>query len=157
MSEIEIREALTDDLYVILALYEQLSDERESARPTDRERSLAAFEQISADPARQLLLAERDGRIVGTLDLLIVPNLTHHAMPWAIVENVVVDVRERRTGAGRMLLSRAFEIARGAGCYKAQLLSGKHRAEAHAFYRDSGMEAAAEGLKIYFDRDGENG
>ena len=32
-----------------------------------------------------------------------------------------------------------------------QLLSGKHRTEAHSFYRRAGMSAVAEGFKLYFD------
>ena len=49
-----------------------------------------AIEEIVADPARSLLVAEIDGELVGTVDVLIAPNLTHHAQPWALVENVVV-------------------------------------------------------------------
>jgi hypothetical protein len=44
-----------------------------------------------------------------------------------------------------------IELARGAGCYKLQLVSGKHRAEAHDFYRSMGLSAVAEGFKLYFD------
>ncbi len=44
-----------------------------------------------------------------------------------------------------------IDLARAAGCCKVQLLSGKHRAEAHEFYRSLGLEPVAEGFKIYFD------
>jgi hypothetical protein len=43
------------------------------------------------------------------------------------------------------------ELARTAGCCKLQLVSGKPRAEAHEFYRSLGLDAVAEGFKIYFD------
>jgi GNAT superfamily N-acetyltransferase len=82
---------------------------------------------------------------------VVVPNLTHRGEPWAIVENVIVASAARRTGVGRALMARLIELARAAGCYKLQLLSGKHRAEAHAFYRSMGLDAVAEGFKIYFD------
>jgi hypothetical protein len=37
------------------------------------------------------------------------------------------------------------------GCHKVGLLSGKHRLEAHHFYRSMGFEAVAEGFKLYLD------
>ena len=107
--------------------------------------------EILADPARELAVALRGGRLVGTADMLIVPNLTHRGEPWAIVENVIVAGAERRSGAGRALIEHLIELARAAGCCKLQLISGKHRAEAHEFYRGMGLTAVAEGFKIYFD------
>jgi GNAT superfamily N-acetyltransferase len=107
--------------------------------------------EILADRARQLAVAVVDGRLVGTADLLVVRNLTHHGQPWAIVENVVVARAVRRTGVGRQLIGHLIELARAAGCYKLQLHSGKQRAEAHEFYRDLGLATVAEGFKIYFD------
>jgi GNAT superfamily N-acetyltransferase len=107
------------------------------------------LERIRADPARSLLVAELDGEVVGTVDVLIAPNLTHHAQPWALVENVVVDERARRLGAGRALMLRAIELAREAGCYKVNLISGNERTGAHDFYRSLGFEAIGRGFKTY--------
>jgi hypothetical protein len=50
-------------------------------------------------PGRSLLVAEVDDTVVGTIDLLIVPNVTHGGRPWAIVENLIVD--EAARGAAR--------------------------------------------------------
>ncbi len=55
--------------------------------PADVAGSRASMEAILADPARHLLLATVDGEILGTVDLLIAANLTHHCEPWAIIEN----------------------------------------------------------------------
>ena len=89
--------------------------------------------------------------MAGTVDVLTVTNLTHGGRPWAVVENVVVAGAHRRRGIGRALMHEAMGQARRAGCYKVQLTSGKHRADAHAFYRSLGFEAVAEGFKAYFD------
>jgi GNAT superfamily N-acetyltransferase len=80
-----------------------------------------------------------------------VPNLTHGGAPWAIVENVVVDAAVRRCGVGRRLMEDVAHRCRTAGCYKIQLLSRKHRAEAHSFYRMLGFEASAEGFRCYLE------
>jgi GNAT superfamily N-acetyltransferase len=111
--------------------------------------------QISADPARTLLVAVLDGAVVGTVDVLIAPNLTHYARPWVLVENVVVASSARRLGAGRALMERALEIARDAGCYKVNLISGDQRTGAHDFYRSLGFQAIGQGFKVYLDPSGE--
>jgi hypothetical protein len=40
---------------------------------------------------------------------------------------------------------------REAGSYKLQLLSNKHRIDAHAFYESVGFAASAEGFRLYFE------
>ena len=150
MGSVLIRRARSEDLDDLLSLYQELADTRSTAAPTNRVASDPLLAEILADRARQLVVAV-DGRLVGTADLLVVPNLTYHGQPWAIVENVVVARAVRRTGVGGQLIGHLIGLARAAGCYKLQLHSGKQRAEAHEFYRDLGLATVAEGFKIYFD------
>lgn len=151
MNNLVVRRAQHADLDGLLFLYDQLADGNTAAAPADRVRSMPVLDAALADPARHLMIAVADDEIVGTADLLLVPNLTHRGQPWAIVENVVVTRNLRRGGVGRALMRRLIDVARAAGCYKLQLHSGKHRAEAHEFYRSLGMDAIAEGFKIYFE------
>jgi GNAT superfamily N-acetyltransferase len=150
-----IRDARLEDLPELLRLYRQLA-----ARPGEGEEDparrawiAAAFAAIEAQRGRRLLVAEGDGRLAGTLDLLVVTNLTHGGRPWAIVENVVVDLTARRAGVGRALMREAERTARAAGCYKIQLLSARRRLEAHEFYRALGFESSAEGFRRYLITD----
>jgi predicted N-acetyltransferase YhbS len=110
----------------------------------------SVFAEIIAIPNQEFLVAEKEGCVVGSLYLQIVPNLSHGARPWAILENMIVDSRYRRQGIGRLLLEHALNSAREAGCYKVQLLSNKKRTEAHIFYRASGFEESALGFRLYF-------
>jgi GNAT superfamily N-acetyltransferase len=96
-------------------------------------------------------VAASGGTVCGTVDVLIAPNLTHHARPWALVENVVVAASARRQGVGTALMERALELARSAGCYKVNLISGNERSGAHDFYRSLGFEAVGQGFKVYLD------
>jgi GNAT superfamily N-acetyltransferase len=146
-----VRRARPADLDELLSLYEDLADVRITAAPADRASSELLLGEILADRMRQLVVAILDGRVAGTADLLVVPNLTHHGKPWAIVENVIVARDVRRTGVGKELMAYLIDAARAAGCYKLQLHSGKQRTEAHEFYRGLGFDAVAEGFKIYFD------
>ncbi len=150
--DVLVRTARETDLEALVSLYRELmDDDGPAAQPNDVQGSLDAMAAIGRDPARHLLVGEVAGEVLGTVDLLIAPNLTHHCEPWAIVENVVVASRARRRGVGQALMDRAFEIARREGCYKVQLISGMQRGPAHLFYEDLGMEPRAQGFKIYLD------
>jgi GNAT superfamily N-acetyltransferase len=151
MGSVVVRRALRSDLGVLLALYEELAGEKLTAIPADPLSAEPRLAEILADPRRELAVATIDGRIIGSADLLVVPNLTHRGEPWAIVENVIVTAAARRSGAGTALMRHLIERARADGCHKVQLLSGKHRTEAHELYRRIGFDAVAEGFKVYFD------
>ena len=147
-----IRPVHTEDAEVLHQLYGELADGRTEAGPAGIEATRQILTDIAGQPARQLLVAEVDGGwVAGTADVVVVTNLTHRGRPWAIVENVVVSAAHRRRGIGRALMQEAIAHARAQGCYKVQLLSAKHRDEAHEFYRSLGLVAVAEGFRIYLD------
>jgi ribosomal protein S18 acetylase RimI-like enzyme len=149
MAGVRVRQAAPADLDALMGLYEQLTGTLHEPVPEPQPDPREVIDRILADPARSLLVAETEGQIVGTVDVLIAANLTHHAQPWALVENVVVAERARRRGAGRALMLRAIELAREAGCYKVNLISGNERTGAHDFYRSLGFEAIGQGFKAY--------
>ena len=148
-----IRPATEDDIPRILELYEEQlaigATETEMQRNPSSDDYLQAFSMINALPGCELVVAEEDGEVIGTTMLMIVPNLSHKALPWAVVENVVVDSDYRRKGIGRLLMDYCAAQAKKAGCYKVQLLSNKSRNEAHQFYLSLGYKASAEGFRLY--------
>jgi GNAT superfamily N-acetyltransferase len=109
------------------------------------------LQRIIDDPRRSFFVAELEGELVGTADLLIIANLTHGARPVAFVENVVVDENQRGASIGQALMNEVIERARAEGCYKVQFLSNKDRTRAHAFYRRMGFSPSAEGFRLYLD------
>ena len=145
----DVRSVHPDDVPELLALYVELADGGHA--PADPGTATGVLEEILADPARTLVVATLDGRLVGTADVLVVANLTHGGAPWAIVENVVVARSSRRQGVGEAVMRRVVELARDAGCYKVQLVSGKRRGQAHLFYESLGFEHVAAGFKLYLD------
>ena len=148
-----IRPATADDITHILKLYgEQLAidaTEAEMQRNPSQDDFLRVFSEINSLPGCELIVAEEDGEVIGTTMLMIVPNLSHKALPWAVVENVVVDEKYRRKGIGKLMMDYCEKRAEEAGCYKVQLLSNKSRKEAHEFYKSIGYEASAEGFRLY--------
>lgn len=118
----------------------------ETDRPTF---GRSAFGRTLSDRRRMVLVAAREDRLVGTLDLIVVDNVTHGGAPWAGIENVVVDPSERRRGVARAMLDDAVTLATGAGCYKMQLLSDARRPEAHALYESAGFDHPVRGFRRY--------
>jgi N-acetylglutamate synthase-like GNAT family acetyltransferase len=143
---IKIRKAIEQDIPRILELYEELTEKKNNA---STEKVHKVFGEIMDMPHQEFLVAEMDGNVVGTLVLQIVPNLTHDARPWGIVENMVVNRANRRQGIGHRLFDYAKDRCQEAGCYKIQLLSNKRRQEAHYFYRSMGLADSALGFRLY--------
>ncbi len=148
-----IRAATEKDIPRILELYEELvtsTSQAETGRTPSLDDYRRIYEQVRAMPGHELIVAEENGEVIGTMVLLIVPNLSHSGLPWAMVENVVTDRRFQRQGIGRLMMEYAINRAREAGCYKLQLSSSKTRQEAHRFYESLGFEASAHGFRRYF-------
>jgi len=149
---VEVRPPTVADVPALLDLYQQLAEGFGAGPELSVAEGEAILREIATQPDRTLLTATVDGAVAGTVDLLVVrPNLSHHGRPWAAVENVVVGRDFRRLGVGRALMEEAARRSREAGCHRLQLLSRVQRTEAHAFYRAIGMEASAQGFRLYFD------
>ena len=135
-SSITMRPATKADLPAILALYVQPGMDDESLPITEAE---AIFARMGAYPDYTLMVAEEDGRVVGTLALLVMDNLGHLGARSAIVEDVVVDHTMQGRGVGKVMMRHAMARATAKGCYKLTLSSNMKRAAAHKFYDDLGF------------------
>ncbi|MFE6094372.1 GNAT family N-acetyltransferase [Streptomyces massasporeus] len=148
MGDLEIRAAVADDVPAIVAMLadDPLGAQRES--PDDLAPYLSALERLSADPNQRLVVAVRKGRVVGTLQLTIVPGLSRRGATRSIVEGVRIHADERGSGLGTELIEWAIEESRGQGCQLVQLTSDKTRADAHRFYERLGFTASHTGFKL---------
>ena len=147
-----VRLATEEDIPRILELYGDLvisTSPGELNRKPVADDYRRAFAEISAAKGHELLVAEEEGRVIGTMMLIIVPNLSHGGLPWAGVENVMVDSDYRRQGIGKLLMDYVLAGAKKAGCYKIQLISDKSRTEAHKFYESLGYKASGHGFRLY--------
>jgi GNAT superfamily N-acetyltransferase len=141
-----LREARREDVPEIVALLadDVLGAGREG--PADAA-YFAAFDQIEADPRSHLLVAEVDGRVVGTLQLTTLPGLSRHGLLRGQIEAVRVAAGQRGQRLGRLMIEWAIEAARTQGCGLVQLTSDKQRPDAIRFYESLGFTASHEGLK----------
>lgn len=132
------REAGRGDLPAVLRLMRQLNAEDPALEPRVSRR---VFESILETPGLAVFVLEKDGAIVASTYLNVVPNLTRSAAPYAVIENVVVDAAHRGQGLGKAIMAETLNVAWEVGCYKAMLQTGSRRTSTHAFYRACGFSA----------------
>ena len=104
---IRIRSATTKDIPRILELYEELtitSSNLESTKNPSLEEYQKTLDVINSIPGYDLLVAEDQDGILGSVVLLIMPNLAHRASPWALVENLIIDPKQQRRSIGKKLM-----------------------------------------------------
>jgi ribosomal protein S18 acetylase RimI-like enzyme len=144
---VNFRDARREDVPAIVALLadDVISAEREAAPDEAYQK---AFEQVQSDPRSRLIVAEADGQVVGTLQLLLLPGLSRHGTLRAEIEGVRVASPYRSQGLGRTMIEWAIGQAREQGCGLVQLTSDKRRHDAIRFYKSLGFTASHEGLKL---------
>jgi GNAT superfamily N-acetyltransferase len=150
MGSLSFRRAASEDLPALVALLadDPISSGRESAGTPLDPRYAEAFAAVDRDPNQLLAVADRDGRVIGVLQLSFIPGLTRRGMWRGQIEGVRVAVSERGGGIGRAMLEWAIEECRKRGCGMVQLTSDKRRSGAHAFYDALGFQATHEGYKL---------
>lgn len=148
MPEAVIRKAKTEDAAAIFALYRVLEGAYAGAPLLDEAAAERRWAEAYGDSRQHILVAEAGGEVIGTLTLVVVPNLGHRGRPWAAVDNVVVSEACRGQGVGRALLAEAGRIAGSFDCYKIVLSSNLVRTEAHAFYRRLGWRQTHLGFSL---------
>lgn len=143
-----IRNARLEDLERLLELYREPNSLYQEARALAEEEARQRFAEVLGDEHQQVLVAEENGVVVGTLVLVVIPNLAHGGAPYAVIENVVVEESRRGEGIGTTLICEAMERAREADAYKLSLTANLGRARAHAFYRKLGMKETHLGFEV---------
>ena len=153
MSEsISVRPAGRADVRAIVAMLadDALGATRERFEDPLPQSYYVAFEAIDADPNHELVVAEMDGLVVGTLQLSVLPYLTYQGRSRAQVEAVRINSNRRGAGIGALLMDWAIDRARRRGCHLIQLTTDKARPEALRFYEQRGFRASHQGMKLWF-------
>jgi ribosomal protein S18 acetylase RimI-like enzyme len=131
-----IREAEKSDLEGLLELYLYLHENEKL--PVTPE-LLSLWDEMIQNPNYHLMVGEVDGKLVSSVTLVVVKNLTRGMRPYALIENVVTHKDYRCRGYAQALMQRATEIARSANCYKIMLLTGAKIESTLHFYEKCGF------------------
>jgi GNAT superfamily N-acetyltransferase len=148
MGDLEIRPATAHDVPAIVAMLadDPLGAQRES--PDDLTPYLTALERLAADPNQHLVVAVREGRVIGTLQLSVIPGLSRRGATRSIIESVRIHADERGSGLGTRLIEWAIDESRRQDCQLVQLTSDNSRSDAHRFYERLGFTASHVGFKL---------
>lgn len=143
-----IRRAEAADIPAIVGMLadDALGATRES--PEDLAPYRSAFETLDSDPNQFLMVAVREGAVIGTFQLTIVPGLSRRGATRAIIEAVRVHSSARGAGIGEQMMRWAIDESRRRGCRLVQLTSDKDRPGAHRFYERLGFVGSHIGYKL---------
>ncbi|WP_336604041.1 GNAT family N-acetyltransferase [Agromyces seonyuensis] len=147
-----LRHATPSDLDAIIVLLtdDDVSVERGHGPETvDRAAYLRGLEAVLGDPSNTIVLAVLgDGRVVGTMQLTLIPGMTRGGASRLLVEAVRVSSALRSGGIGSAMLRWTMDVAAPAlGVALVQLTSDARRSDAHRFYERLGFAGSHRGFK----------
>ncbi|MGH1436143.1 MAG: GNAT family N-acetyltransferase [Lewinella sp.] len=147
-----IRQAQKEDVISIVAMLadDELGRLREDFRKPLPESYYQAFQTIYEDPHQSLMVMEKEGQVIGTLQLTLIPYLTYQGGIRAQIEAVRIHKDYRGQGIGEQLFRWAIAEAQRKGAHLIQLTTDKKRPDALRFYEKLGFKASHEGMKLHF-------
>lgn len=153
VNSITIRRTRRDDVPAIVAMLadDHLGSARE--RPADPLPAsyFDAFETVDGNPNFSLVVAATgEGRVVGCLQLCILPGLSSQGASRGLIEDVRVASDCRSRDIGEQLVQWALEEARARGCKLVELLTHQSRTDAQRFYKRFGFTASHVGMTVRF-------
>jgi ribosomal protein S18 acetylase RimI-like enzyme len=152
ITSITIRRAVREDVGAIVAMLadDKLGSARERLDDPPPSSYFKAFEALDRDPNIQLVVAEEGGRVVGCLQLCVLPGLSSQGASRGLIEDVRVASDRRSRGIGEQLLRWAVEQSRANGCKLVELLTHHTRVDAQRFYERLGFQRSHVGMTIRF-------
>ena len=150
MLNVSMRIAILGDLTLIVRMLADdfLGSQRERLEDPLPESYIRAFREIESDPNNELIVAELDGEVIGTLQLTFTPSISFQGGKRCTVESVRVDEKLRGKGIGREMMLWAIERAKEKGCISMQLTTNNDRLDAHRFYENLGFSRTHIGMKL---------
>ncbi|KQQ74344.1 MULTISPECIES: GNAT family N-acetyltransferase [unclassified Rhizobium] len=152
MDGIIIRRARESDLSQLIAMFaaDDVGGHGDTTDADAYDDYLRAFNMIDASQNEQLFVAERDGDVVGTFQILFNRTLTGRGSLSMIIEAVQTRPDMRGQGIGAQMIGYAIEEAKRRDCRLVQLTSNAARTDAHRFYERLGFAKSHAGFKMKF-------
>ncbi len=148
----KIRRAYKEDVIAIVAMLanDALGEQREDYKLPLPDSYYRAFHKIDSDPNQELMVAEnKEGIVIGTLQLSLIPYLTYKGGLRAQIEAVRIHENYRGKGLGKKLFLWAIERAKEKNAHVVQLTTDKKRPKALRFYESLGFKGTHEGMKLH--------
>ena len=137
-----IRDLVLEDMPQLAALYEQFWGDK-----SDVEKMKSEFPVIQQENRHIILIAERDGIVIGSVMGIVCRELYGDCRPFLVVENMIVDRQSRKGGVGYQLLSELEKRAKERGCTQMILVTEADRTAACGLYEKYGFQKNNKGYK----------
>ena len=149
---VSIRPARREDVAAIVAMLadDHLGRARERVEDPLPASYYEAFARVERDPNLALVVAESAGRVVGCLQLAILPGISSQGGVRGLLEDVRVASDCRSRGIGEQLVQWALTEAKSRGCNLVELLTHQTRIDAQRFYKRLGFAASHVGMTVLF-------
>ncbi|AVT83168.1 GNAT family N-acetyltransferase [Rhodopseudomonas palustris] len=150
---VRIRPARRADVFAIVAMLadDHLGAGREKLEEPLPESYYAAFDALERSPHIQMVVAEdHDDRVIGGLQLAVLPGLSSQGASRAIIEDVRVARDRRSRGISETLVRWAIAQARDQDCRLVELFTHQSRVDAQRFYVRLGFQPSHVGMTMRF-------
>ncbi len=150
MNKINIRIAKKEDLQAIVKLIadDDIVGSREIYSEPLNEIYIKAFDTIDKDSNNELIIAESESKILGTLQITYIPYIINKGQYRALIEAVMISQESTGMGIGTKMMKWAIQLAKDKKCCIVQLTTNKKRLDAHRFYERLGLKSTHEGMKL---------
>ena len=115
MDDLIIRELEEKDL--VNGFLTTLDSLRETSS-MNNDKVVEIFKKIKSNPEHHIIVAEINGKIIGTTTLLIEPKFIHQGGLVGHIEDVVVDKNFQGKKIGEKIIKYVLEFSKNYGCYK---------------------------------------
>ncbi|MGE4319490.1 MAG: GNAT family N-acetyltransferase [Deferribacterales bacterium] len=133
-----ITKATLEDIPQLCDLLKILFSQEAEFSP-DREKQSRGLEMIISNPDSGFIIkAEQDGRIVGMTNILFMVS-TFLGERVCVLEDMVVHPDMRGQDIGTLIIKKAQQAAREAGCRRITLLTDNDNYRAQSFYENNGF------------------
>jgi len=148
--KLSFRSARREDISDLVHLLadDDLGAAREDVSLPLNRRYVDAFQAIDKDSNNELIVVENEGELIGMLQLIFIPCLTHTGSWRCQIEGVRIHKSYRGQGLGAKFIRWAISRAAERNCRMVQLTSDKQRVGALQFYASLGFQPTHEGFKL---------
>jgi|TARA_B110000438_G_scaffold202339_1_gene193922 glucosamine-phosphate N-acetyltransferase len=111
----------------------------------EESKAVEIFKNIKLNPKHIIVVAEINGKIVGSTTLLIEPKFIHQGGIVGHIEDVVVSKKFQGLEIGKKIIEYVLELAKNQGCYKTILDCSD---EVKLFYEKIGFKVHSNELRF---------
>lgn len=111
------------------------------------------IQKLEQDENNFLFVGKKENVVIATALLTLCRDVMYGDQPFAILENVIIDMNCRGSGIGQNFMKFIIAQSKLHRCTKIMLLSNSKRSEAHKFFEKCGFQGNSKlGFVNYINR-----